>query len=88
MLERLQKIIARAGIASRRHAEDLIRSGQVRVDGVVDLPTADSLFQKVGAPVGAQPQAPPDNVLLVPERAWHTVFDPLAAKRSTVSTTL
>ncbi len=35
MLERLQKIIARAGIASRRHAEDLIRSGQVRVNGVV-----------------------------------------------------
>jgi 23S rRNA pseudouridine2605 synthase len=35
MLERLQKIIARAGIASRRHAEVLIRSGQVRVNGVV-----------------------------------------------------
>ena len=35
MLERLQKIIARAGIASRRHAEDLIRSGQVRVNGIV-----------------------------------------------------
>src|SRR5215467_4396944 len=35
MQERLQKIIARAGIASRRHAEDLIRAGQVRVNGVV-----------------------------------------------------
>jgi 23S rRNA pseudouridine2605 synthase len=35
MLERLQKIISRGGIASRRHAEDLIRSGQVRVNGVV-----------------------------------------------------
>jgi 23S rRNA pseudouridine2605 synthase len=35
MIERLQKIIARAGIASRRHAEDLIRSGQVLVNGVV-----------------------------------------------------
>ena len=35
MLERLQKIIARAGIASRRHAEELIRSGQVRVNGIV-----------------------------------------------------
>jgi len=35
MLERLQKIIGRAGIASRRHAEELIRSGQVRVNGVV-----------------------------------------------------
>jgi putative ABC transport system permease protein len=38
----------------------------VRVDGVVDLPAADSLFQRVGAPAGAQPQAPPDNVVLLP----------------------
>ena len=35
MLERLQKIIGRAGIASRRHAEQLILSGQVRVNGLV-----------------------------------------------------
>jgi 23S rRNA pseudouridine2605 synthase len=35
MEERLQKIIARAGIASRRHAEQLIVSGQVRVNGHV-----------------------------------------------------
>jgi 23S rRNA pseudouridine2605 synthase len=33
MLERLQKIIARAGIASRRHAEGLITSGLVTVNG-------------------------------------------------------
>jgi len=33
MRERLQKIIAHAGIASRRHAEQLILSGQVRVNG-------------------------------------------------------
>jgi len=33
MLERLQKIIARAGIASRRHAEELIASGMVTVNG-------------------------------------------------------
>src|SRR5204863_8839148 len=31
--ERLQKIIAEAGIASRRHAEELISSGQVTVNG-------------------------------------------------------
>jgi len=53
----------------------------VRVDGVVDLPQADSLFQKVGAPPGAQPQAPPDNVLLLPEARWHALFDPLTAAR-------
>lgn len=35
MLERLQKIIARAGIASRRHAEELITSGLVTVNGRV-----------------------------------------------------
>ena len=35
MLERLQKIIARAGLASRRHAEELIASGQVTVNGRV-----------------------------------------------------
>ena len=34
-MDRLQKIIARAGIASRRHAEQLILSGQVRVNGRV-----------------------------------------------------
>ncbi|MET8169350.1 ABC transporter permease [Streptomyces sp. NPDC005329] len=39
---------------------------QVRVDGVVDLPQADSLFQKVGAPPQSQPAAPPDNVVLLP----------------------
>ncbi len=35
MLERLQKIIAAAGLASRRQAEDLIRTGQVTVNGQV-----------------------------------------------------
>jgi 23S rRNA pseudouridine2605 synthase len=35
MLQRLQKIIAHAGIASRRHAEQLILSGQVLVNGRV-----------------------------------------------------
>ena len=34
-MERLQKVIAQAGIASRRKAEDLITSGQVKVNGVV-----------------------------------------------------
>ncbi len=35
MQERLQKIIAQAGIASRRRAEDLIVSGQVEVNGEI-----------------------------------------------------
>lgn len=52
MQERLQKIIARAGIASRRHAEKLILSGQVRVNGevVTELGTkADPLVDKIEA---------------------------------------
>ncbi len=32
---RLQRALARAGVASRRKAEDLIRAGRVRVDGAV-----------------------------------------------------
>ncbi|MEW2471342.1 FtsX-like permease family protein [Streptomyces sp. NPDC046994] len=39
---------------------------QVKVDGVVDLPQADSLFQTVGAPSQSQPTAPPDNVIILP----------------------
>lgn len=35
MEERLQKIIARAGLASRRHAEEMISSGLVTVNGRV-----------------------------------------------------
>lgn len=53
----------------------------VTVDGVIDLPRADSLFQKVGAAAGARPAAPPDSVVLMPQDRWHTVFDPLAAAR-------
>ena len=52
MLERLQKIIAHAGIASRRHAEQLILSGQVRVNGktVTELGTkADPSKDKIEA---------------------------------------
>jgi len=52
MQERLQKLIARAGIASRRHAEQLILSGQVRVNGhvVTELGTkADSSADRIEA---------------------------------------
>lgn len=41
MQERLQKLIAQAGIASRRHAEELIKNGEVTVNGeiVIELGT-------------------------------------------------
>ena len=51
----------------------------VPVDGVVDLPDANALFQTVGAPPGAQPTAPPDNVVLLPEGRWTNLFAPLAS---------
>ena len=54
-------------------------AAKVRVDGVVDLPQADSFFQQVGAPVGAQPQAPPDNVILLPQQTFAAVTAPLPA---------
>lgn len=38
----------------------------VTVAGVVDLPQADSLFQRVGAAPQSQPVAPPDNVVILP----------------------
>jgi putative ABC transport system permease protein len=47
---------------------------QVRVDGVVDLPARDSMFQAVGAAPGTSLQAPPDNVLLLPQALWQTAF--------------
>jgi hypothetical protein len=34
-MERLQKFLARAGLASRRHAEELITAGRVKVNGEV-----------------------------------------------------
>jgi len=63
--------IGRAGLAPLR----------VRVDGVVELPAADALFQKVGAPSGSQPQAPPDNVVLLPSPDFTRIEGPLAAAR-------
>lgn len=52
----------------------------VTVDGVVDLPNADSFFQVVGAPAGSGASAPPDNVLIVPP----TVFRSLVAGASVI----
>lgn len=55
-LMRLQRALARAGVASRRKAEDLIRAGRVRVDGEVATigMSADPDTQKItvdGRPV-------------------------------------
>jgi len=54
---------------------------EVRISGVVDLPDADSLFQAVGLPAQAAPQAPPDNVVVLPWRDWQLLFGPQAQLR-------
>lgn len=59
--ERLQRILARAGIASRRAAESLITEGRVRVSGVVVTrlgSTADPRTERIevdGRRISAQP---------------------------------
>jgi putative ABC transport system permease protein len=50
----------------------------VAVAGVVELPQADSLFQHVGQPTQTQPQAPPDNVVLLPQAIFTRAFSDLA----------
>lgn len=52
---------------------------RVKVAGIVDLPSADSMFQTVGAPPGTGPTAPPDNVILLPSGLWHRLYDPVLA---------
>ena len=48
MQERLQKLIAQAGIASRRHAEELITAGQV-IGLIDDVPTCAELIERMVA---------------------------------------
>ncbi|MBT9257140.1 FtsX-like permease family protein [Phycicoccus sp. MAQZ13P-2] len=55
----------------------------VTVAGVVDLPQANSLFQRVGAPPQSQPVAPPDNVLLLPDARFSQVFGPVPGQVTT-----
>ncbi len=50
------------------------RPVNLTVAGVVDLPTADSMFQSIGAAPGSAPTAPPDNVMLLPAATWQTLF--------------
>ncbi len=68
MLERLQKVLARWGVASRRHSEDLIRSGLILVNGHVAHvgdqvdPEVDQITYQGKL---LNPQAPPQLVYLL-----------------------
>lgn len=58
-MERLQKIIAQSGIASRRKAEELIVAGKVKVNG--------QIITELGTKVSAKDQIEVDNKILEKE---------------------
>ena len=83
--ERLQKLLAHAGIASRRKAEELITAGRVSVNGatVVELGSkADLEVDKVK--VDGQPISKPKHHVYVafnkPKNVVSTVYDPEDAR--------
>jgi len=84
-LERLQNVLSHAGVASRRHAADMIEAGRVTVDGaVVREPGAhvDPASQKIaldGEPVGA-PEKKRTIMLYKPAGVLSTLSDPFGGK--------
>jgi len=66
-MQRLQKVLASAGLASRRAAEDLIRAGRVRVDGRV--------VRELGTQIDPRKaRIELDGVRIVPERLVYIVL--------------
>jgi len=83
--ERLGKVLAAAGIASRRAADALVEAGRVTVDGRTALlgEKADPALQVVavdGRPVGASAAAPVYVTLHKPAGVTSTVADRHAAR--------
>lgn len=67
--ERLQKYLARSGVASRRGAEDMIRAGRVRVNG--------SVVREMGVKVASSDRVEVDGRAVEPERAtWVLLHKP------------
>lgn len=75
-MERLQKIIAASGIASRRKAEDLIREGRVKVNGII--------VTELGTKVTGKEEISVDGVILSKEEK---VYFLLNKPRGVVTTT-
>jgi 23S rRNA pseudouridine2605 synthase len=73
--ERLQKVLARAGLASRRAAEEFIRDGRVRVDG--------RIVRELGTRVGPRARVEVDGVRVIAERLIYVI---LHKPRGVVST--
>jgi 23S rRNA pseudouridine2605 synthase len=81
MLERLQKIIAHAGFASRREAETMIRNGRVTINGrvVTELGTkADVASDHIKVDGKLVTRAEPHRYILLykPKEVMTTVEDP------------
>lgn len=88
VLERLHKFLARAGVASRRQGEILIREGRVKVDGlVVDTVGVCIDPEKVQVTVDGRPVLPPAQVRTVmlhkPAGYVSTMADPQGRRKVT-----
>ena len=46
----------------------------IKIDGVVELPNADQLFQTISGTPQVARTAPPDNVILLPQAQWREAF--------------
>ncbi len=68
-MERLQKVIARSGIASRRKAEELISNGNVKVNGVV--------VKVLGTKVGSKDVVMVNNqAITIEEFVYYVLYKP------------
>ena len=54
----------------------------VKIDGIISLPDAGSIFQTVGAHSATGSQAPPDNILVLPVDLWSRLFSEQTAGQS------
>lgn len=86
--ERLHKVMAQAGLASRRHSEELIQAGRVTVNGqvVIQLGTkvtpGKDLIEVDGRPLG-KAEDPVYILLNKPKGYVTTLFDPQGRKKVT-----
>lgn len=69
-MERLQKVIAHAGVASRRKAEELIQAGKVKVNGIV--------VKELGTKVKASDRVEVEGVQLTQEeKVYYLLYKPV-----------
>jgi len=82
LMGRLEGVLAAQQTAANLHVtvgdtvsilRDQDRRVDVQIDGIVDLPNADAMFQVIGPAKGVAPTAPPDNVLLLPMELWSKI---------------